>query len=239
MRNDMRKGAVLVALTFLSASGGCQQVDGPRGASRRAFAVVAACVRTRCDEPSGEGKSGDSPPPPSGPGARASAAAIGGARAGCSDEDRATCLEHSYRVDLGAPPDERVLEACERAAERDARCGERAVEPSCEHWAGLEDPARSVGAYRCVEELPCGATPTPCLPPPGTLGAEVCAAYDRACAAGPRCNDAFRTFVDAESSWLRDDVAEALRACANAPPSCEDALRCMRAWVDAVWAAAR
>jgi hypothetical protein len=75
-----------------------------------------------------------------------------------------------------------VLEACERALERDRGCGETVIAPRCDEasWALLPEVHL---VYDCVAETACSGPVDDCFAtvPIDDFGTQVCAALDESC----------------------------------------------------------
>jgi hypothetical protein len=152
----------------------------------------------------------------------------------CNQSMRDTCTDLEVTFTVVADPDPTDLANCQAAVARDQACQESYVAPDCDHYARLEDAAKSAAPYACYAQLPCGADPSSCDPQPGTLGDDVCGSL-RALCNWDWCSDAWRVAINQQEPWLAADVAEALRACTREENSCMEARTCIQAFATAVF----
>lgn len=153
-----------------------------------------------------------------------------GKAATCSDEERATCAEETFKAEVGSAASAPLEAACKRFLDHVVGCGVT-LRPNldssvCSTWAKAEKPEMAA-VYDCYANTPCGEKDT-CAPPETTLGKELCDGLAGKCGAAV-CTEQGLEALNRDGSWLRDDVIAAAKSCV-AQESCDDAKECFVAW---------
>lgn len=118
--------------------------------------------------------------------------------------------------------------ACQRAAERDSRCGESTISSDCRHAAQVETQD-GTSTYDCLASAPCGQAGSCAFPPPTTLGDEICSEVERVCALG-FTDPVLCANLNEGGGWFRQDVRESVRVCFTAV-ECDNLLNCANDWL--------
>jgi len=156
----------------------------------------------------------------------------------CAEGNGLQCFTAAYTFRLPNSRDERLAGACASALARDQRCHERSIEGDCDVIGRIERPEHA-SIYDCIARTACGTALTCTVPPPSSLGDDLCAAERRRCAetgANVLCGDANRDYYNNMGPWLDADALAALRSCLDAP-ECQPLHACVSAWMHVTYAA--
>jgi len=155
----------------------------------------------------------------------------------CSDWEREECISEGWEVTLPNNPSAAIEGACLRTRSAIQACGFEPVQSQsdCERVAKV---VRSEMApiFECYVAATCDQWSAGDLghcgvPTPWDFGDRFCAGIAGLCGEG--CSEEVRVALNAESGWWRDDVVAAGMRCAE-QETCDAALDCYDAWLDAV-----
>jgi hypothetical protein len=156
----------------------------------------------------------------------------------CAERDCPPCADTScgvydYDFHWTGATNRSVLEACERALERDRGCGETVIAPDCETASWAMRPEIQV-VFECVARTACSGPVDDCFVtvPVDDFGTQVCAALDESCSPD-HCSEGIEAEANKRAPFATDAVRAAGMACIE-EAGCANIASCVQNWwVDA------